>query len=170
MLTRMSDPMQQPAPIRAAVNEFLTTVFGGADKSSHKSWLRFWNRVSKLEDGEIIKITHEQPRSAPYHRRHFGMMNQVFDHQEQFTNAEQFHNWLKIGAGHVVWAVGDHGQSVPVPKSISYSQADQEAFEAFHESTIEFLRGAHAQTFLWPNLSGRDRAEMVDVLLTERGK
>jgi hypothetical protein len=164
-LTRLSDPMRQPKSVRNAVKQFLTGVFGGADNASQKTWLRFWNRVSKLEIGEVIELRFAQPRSGAFHRRHWAIMSSVFDAQEQFTNQEQFNNWVKIGCGHCDWYAGESG-AIPIPKSVSYAAQDQEEFEAFHSAAVEWLQSPYPKNYLWPHLTGRAQNDMMEICLS----
>jgi hypothetical protein len=89
---------------------------------------------------------------------------QVFDAQERFQDFEMFRYWLKVGAGWVTWAAGPKGGVVPIPKSISYANADQEEFIRYHEAVIVFLRGEHAAPFLWRHLKGGSHDMMESIL------
>lgn len=143
---------------------FLFDALDGLTEEDRKAWRRFWNRVKKLQPGELVNVEAVMPRSGPYHRRHMKIEASVFDAQERFQQFEQFRNWLKIGAGWVDWCAGPKGGVVPIAKSISYAKADQEEFERYHKAVMEFLRGGHAARFLWKHL--RDGADaMMDRIL-----
>jgi len=131
------------------VRRFIFGLFKGWSKTDEKGWRKIWKRLSQLEPGEFAVIEFVIPRSAPYHRRHFAILNAVFDAQERFDDLDRMRDWLSIGAGHVTWVPGAKGGIVPLPKSISYARADQAEFEDYHGKVMAFLRGEHAALFLW---------------------
>lgn len=151
------------------VRQFLFGLFDGWRKDDKKGWRKIWKRLMDLEPGEFAVIEFVIPRSGPFHRRHFAILNAVFDAQERFDDFERFRDWLSIGAGHVTWVPGAKGGIVPLPKSISYSKADQHEFEEYHAKVMAFLRGEHAAVFLWKHL-GNDANWMVDSILSEFGE
>ena len=149
---------------RELLRRFLFGFVDGFSKDDKSAWRKFWNRVMGMEPGEIANVEMVFPRSGPFHRRHFAMVNAVFDVQERFESPEQFVNWLKIGAGHIDWVPGAKGGIVPLPKSISYAKADQAQFEQYHRAVVAFLRGEHAAKFLWRHL-GDQADEMMNSIL-----
>jgi len=148
------------------VRRFLFGLFDGWSRTDKQGWRKIWKRLMDLEPGEFAVIEFVIPRSSPYHRRHFAILNAVFDAQERFTDFDMFRDWLKIGAAWVVWVPGAKGGIVPLPKSISYAKADQTEFEDFHKKVIDFLRGQHAAPYLWKHL-GNDAHWMMDTILSE---
>lgn len=147
-----------------AASEFLFSVFDGFSRDDKRAWHRFWKRMIGMEPGEMALIEAKMPRSGKYHRRHMAIEQAVFDAQERFQSFEQFRYWLKVGAGWVTWAAGPKGGVVPIPKSISYANADQEEFTRYHEAVMEFLRGQHAARFLWRHLNEGADAMMNSIL------
>ncbi len=142
-------------------------IFGyvdGLGERGRKQWRRFWSGMLQLEPGEMSTISIHKARSGPFHRRHMAIEQAIFDRQERFEDFEQFRYWLKVGAGWVTWAAGPSGGVVPVPRSISYAQADDLEFREFHDKTVAFLRGPHAARYLWPHL--KDGAgDMIESIL-----
>jgi len=118
-----------------------------------------------MEHGEVVEVGTRVPRSGPFHRFHMAMEQAVFDAQERFTSFEQFRNWTKIGAGFVTWCPGAKGGIVPLPKSISYAELEEQEMREFHDSMLAFLRGPHAAPFLWKHLDPAEAAEMMDAVL-----
>lgn len=152
------------------VRSFLFGLFKGATDDDDKRWNRFWRMATGKEAGEMFDLETVFPRYTPFHRRHMKIEQDVFNAQERFTDFERFRDWLKIGAGHVEWVPGAKGGIVPLPKSISYAKADEQAFREFHDKVIEFLRGDHAAPYLWKHL-GNDKAhEMMETVLLEFGE
>ena len=155
--------MEVPATLDA-VRNFLFGVFDGWNQSDKRGWRKIWKRLMSLEPGEFAVIEFVIPRSGPYHRRHFAILNAIFDAQERFDDLDRMRDWLSIGAGHVDWVPGAKGGIVPLPKSISFAKADQAEFEEYHRKVMAFLRGPHAAPFLWRHL-GNDAHWMMDSIL-----
>ena len=151
------------------VRNFLFGVFDGWNQADKRGWRKIWKRLMSLEPGEFAVIEFVIPRSGPYHRRHFAILNAVFDAQERFDDLDRMRDWLSIGAGHVDWVPGAKGGIVPLPKSISFAKADQAEFEEYHRKVMAFLRGPHAPVFLWKHL-GNDAHWRMDSLLSEFGE
>lgn len=141
----------------------------GFGEDDRKAWRRLWKKLIGLEPGELLEVQTIFPRSGPYHRRHMAMEQKLFDSQEQFDDFEAFRTWLKVGAGWVIWAPGENGELVPVPKSISYAAAEQDEFEKYHAAVLRFLRGPHAGPFLWPHL-GDKATDQIDYILRGFGE
>ena len=150
--------------ILSSVRNFLFGVFKGWSQTDERGWRKIWKRLSALEPGEFAEIEFVIPRSLPFHRRHFAILNAIFDAQERFDDLDRMRDWLSIGAGHVDWVPGAKGGIVPLPKSISFAKADQAEFEEYHRKVMAFLRGPHAAPFLWKHL-GNDAHWMMDSIL-----
>ena len=163
-LMRSEQPLPE-GPAMDAVKGFLFGVVDGFTEPDRKAWNRFWNRVKRMEAGELWNLEMVFPRSGAFHRRHMKIEQSVFDAQERFQDFEAFRCWVKIGAGHCEWVPGPKGAIVPIPKSIAYASMDDQDFRVFHENTIQFLRGDHAANVLWPHLKGQRAAEMMDSIL-----
>lgn len=137
----------------------------GFTEDNKAAWRKLWRRIAGLDEGELLHVDFTFPRSGPFHRRHMAIEQAIFNAQERFAHFEMLRTWLKIGAGWVTWAAGPKGGVVPIPKSISYSSADQEEFRKYHDAVLAFLRGDHAAPYLWPHLG--DPHGMMDALLGE---
>lgn len=148
-----------------AARELLFGALDGFNRDDKRAWRRFWKRLIGMEPGEMALIEARMPRSGPYHKRHMAIEQQVFDAQERFQDFEMFRYWMKVGAGWVTWAAGPKGGVVPIPKSISYANADQEEFTRYHEAVIDFLRGPHAAKFLCRHLGADGAAEMMNSIM-----
>lgn len=158
------------APIPEADAEAARRVlFGQIDGLSddhRKSWRRLWNwLLKKAEPGEMLEIRTHRERIGWYHRKHMVMEQSIFLSQERFENFRQFRVWLKVGAGFVDWLPGPKGGVIPVPRSISYGELEQDEMERVHADMVAFIRTAHAQKALWAHLEPATRAEMAETLL-----
>lgn len=149
---------------KATARGVLFGIIDGLGEGGRKQWRRFFNRLMKLEPGEMVSIVTHQARSGPFHRRHFKIEHDLFEAQERFEVFDQYIYWIKVGAGWVTWAAGPSGGVVPIPKSVSYAVADQDEFAQFHEQAIAFLRGPHAARYLWPHLKEKADAMMDSIL------
>lgn len=145
---------QSPGPITEADREVVRrVVFGqldGIGDTYRRSWRRLWNRLLKLEPGEIVELRTHQERLGWYHRKHMKLESRVFDEQERFDQFRAFRTWLKVGSGFVDWYPGPKGGVIPVPRSISYAELEQGEMEKVHADMVAFLRTDHALKTLWP--------------------
>jgi hypothetical protein len=139
----------------------------GFGEAGERSYARFLAAVKRLEPGELLAFSFKVPRSPKFHRLHFAMLNAFFQAQEQFSDMEQMRKWLEVGAGHCDYVPGPAGRMVALPRSIAYDALDDAGFAEVHEAVKRFLRGRHAQVFLWAHLDESKAAEMVETLLRE---
>jgi hypothetical protein len=139
----------------------------GFGQKGAKVYAKFLAACKALEIGETLSFSYKVPRSGPFHRRHFAMLNQVFDAQEQFASDLDFRKWTEVGAGHVLFVPGPTGRMVALPRSIAYDELDQADFEDLHEKVKAFLRSRHATAFLWPHLDESQQMGMIEQLLVE---
>jgi len=160
-------PLQLDDSQSSAVRLALFETIGGLGETSEKRWARFWNWFLRAEPGEVATITTTRKRSGPFHRRHMLIESRVFDAQERLTDFEQFRVWLKVGAGFVDWMPGPKGGVVPIPRSISYAECEEDVMREFHENAMRFLRGPHAARFLWPHATDAQRDAAMDRVLRE---
>lgn len=168
VLARVKDGPPLTEAQRVAVRSALFGVVDGLGETNKRSWRRFWNRLLKLEPGEVVHLITRQERIGWYHRKHMALENRLFDEQERFDNFERFRDWLKIGAGHVEWAPGPNGGIVPLPKSISYPKMEQGEFENFHAAVVEFLQATPKPArFLWPHTPPEQARQGLAALIAE---
>ena len=164
-LVRTGEPKPTGATLET-IRRFLFGCFKGGTDLDDKRWNRFWNTAIEKEAGEMFDIETVFPRHSLYHRRHMKIEQDVFRAQDRFKDFEMFRNWLKIGAGFVIWTPGAKGGIVPLPKSISYATTDEAEFREYHDNVVAFLRGDHAAPYLWKHLGDKSH-EMMDAILQE---
>lgn len=150
---------------KAAVRKFLFQAVDGHGKQGKTVWRRFWSRILKAEIGEMFRFITKQDRSGPYHRRTFAILQAVFDAQDRFHNFEQYLNWVKVGAAWVDWVAGPKGGIVPLPRSVSYSEADQDEFMQFTAQVMDFFRCEYAPRYLWRHLKPEQAGEMMRTIM-----
>ncbi len=150
---------------RLVVRRVLFGIIDGLGEHNKKQWRQFVNGIMSLEPGEMALVKTMRPRLGPFHRRHFKIEQTVFEAQERFELFDQYLYWIKVGSGWVRWAAGPKGGVVPIPRSVSYAEADEDEFRKFHQQVIAFLRGPHAAEYLWPHLAAGKAAEMMNSIL-----
>jgi len=139
----------------------------GLGKKDRIAWARFVKIMKELEPGELFQVRFWFPRESWRHRKHFAMLAQVFDAQEQFDDPDKLRKWLEIGAGYCELLPGPHGKMVEVSKSIAYDKLDDAEFAEHHEAVKGFLRSEHSRRFLWPHMGETQSFDMIDTLLAE---
>jgi hypothetical protein len=156
---------------REAARRVIFGIVDGLGERGRKQWRRLWNGIMRLEPGEMVEIKTRKPRSGPFHRRHMKMEQSLFEQQDRFQIFDPvFRDWLKVGAGHVVWCPGPKGGVFPVPQSIDYDSLEDDEMREFHEKVVSFLRTDHAAKTLWPHLSPTARIEMIEGFLATFGE
>ena len=159
------DPIEITEADKAIARRVLFGIVDGLGEKGKGQWRRFFNRLMKLEPGEMVEIKTHQERIGWYHRKHMALEQAIFESQERFDNFKGFRDWLKVGAGHCDWYPGPKGGVFPVPKTISYSKLEQGEMEEFHAEAVKFLRTEHAGATLWKHLPPMARVEMLEITL-----
>lgn len=139
----------------------------GVSEKDNKAYGKFIRRLQELTNQTSMKLTWSEPRSGPFHRRHFAMLNVVFENQEAFDDEDHMRKWLEVGAGYADLVPGPDGKPVAMPKSISYDSLDQAEFEPIHKAVFAFLRTEYACGYLWPGVSYDVAYGTVDAMLRE---
>lgn len=164
LLVRQPGAAEPTDAEKTAARRVLFGAIDGLGEAGRKAWRRFIGGLFRMEPGEIVEVRVHKKRSTKFHRRHFAIEQALFESQERFEHLDQMLYWLKVGAGWVTWAAGPKGGVVPIPRSISFSAANDIEFREFHDRVIAFLRGPHAAPYLWPHL-GDKAHEMVESIL-----
>lgn len=154
-----------PEADREAARRVIFGYVDGLGERGKKQWRRLWNQMLKLEPGEMLGIQTHKARIGWFHRKHMALESKVFEAQERFEGFDAFRAWMKVGAGFVEWYPGPKGGVIPVPKSISYAELEQQDMEAFHEAAVAFLRQPRAIKTLWPHLPPARGSEMLETVL-----
>ena len=134
-------------------------IAGLSDKDD-RGWRRVVAKLKNLGQS-CVTITWREPRSGPFHRRFFAMVNAAFEAQERFDDPEQFRLWLTVGAGFCDFLPHMDRGVVAIPKSIAYDKLDQGEFQEVADAVWQFYRSAHAREILYPHLADAASAEMV---------
>jgi hypothetical protein len=138
----------------------------GLSEKDRKAYAKFRQRLERLGDSSLT-FTWREPRSGPFHRRFFAMVNALLEAQEQFQDVDHMLTWLKVGAGYADLVPGPKGKPVAMAKSIKWDKLDQAEFEPIANAIFGFTYSTYATRFLWPHLSDEDGYQMVDSVLGE---
>ncbi|MBH2008305.1 MAG: DUF1367 family protein [Xanthomonadaceae bacterium] len=159
------DPVSLTEDDKAIARRVIFGTVDGLGERGKRQWRRLWNRIFKLEPGEMLELRTHQARIGWYHRKHMALEQSVFESQDRFDEFKAFRTWLKVGSGFVEWFPGPKGGVIPVPRSIGYAELEQGEMEQFHADAVEFLRSEHAGRTLWKHLAPGARIEMVETIL-----
>lgn len=139
----------------------------GVTEADNRAYGRFIDRCIALTSKESLKFTWVEPRSGPYHRRHFKMLGELFKAQEQYDNETHFRKLGEIGGGYADMIPGPDGQLIAVPLSINYETLDQIDFEPIHQAVFAWYRSEIGCKVMWPHLSWQQAFDMVERVLRE---
>jgi hypothetical protein len=152
---------------RAQLQLLLYEFADGLGEKDRRAWRRLWNRIIKSEPGEIFVIRRRQPRVGKFHRFTMALQQRLMESQEVFTDFDALRYWLKIGAGFVEWHTNERGEIFPIPRSVAFDKCSEDDAREFFIAMVGFLRTEHAAKYLWPHLSARKAAEMMESVLAE---
>jgi len=138
---------------------------GGFTPADQRAYARFKQSIDALEVGELFQLSTWFPRNPTLHKTHFVIIGRLFDAQEQFTDPDRLRAWLYVGAGFCDYAPGRDGVMVAIPRSVRYDKMDDAEFYELHRNMLDFLRGEHAQRFLWPYLRLEQTWETVEMIV-----
>lgn len=137
----------------------------GATEKDQRSYAKFRTRLETMGPKESLIFSWKEPRSGPYHRRHFAILNAIFASQDNFTDETQFRKWLEVGAGYADILPGPKGKPVAIARSIAYENLDQADFEPIHQGVMAFARSIYATQYLWPHINIQQQADMIESIL-----
>lgn len=95
--------------------------------------------VRKIGGDEVVTVTIKRTRNVRFHRKFFALMNLVFQNQEHYPSLDIMLAAFKVAAGHCFPVIAKGGQTVMVPKSISFSKMDESAFEEFWSASVSIV-------------------------------
>jgi hypothetical protein len=96
-------------------------------------------RAKKIPLNEPICYLWSKPRNLKFHKKFFGLLNMVFENQEQYTNVDHLRKDLTIEAGFYDVRYDLHGIEVREPKSISFAKMDDNEFSEFYNRVVDVV-------------------------------
>ena len=95
--------------------------------------------LSGMADETVINCKWTRSRSGPQHRLFFALLKKVFDNQTECKTMDVLLAVIKLGTGHAEVMKTAQGFYFSVPKSISFSKMDRDAFEKFFRRAVDFV-------------------------------
>lgn len=93
--------------------------------------------LRKIKVGEVVQCEVNRPRNLAHHRKFWALLNTFWQAAGDWSSPYGVLIELKVRLGHVQKVViRETGEIVSVPKSISFAQMDQGAFESFYEKAL----------------------------------
>lgn len=150
-ITRTTVSLPSDALELSGVRRVLFECFKGTNAEEDKAWHRFWNRLKKLDAGEISFLEFIIPRNGKFHRKFFALLDVGFDAWEPDRkhksykrkpvekNREQFREDITIMAGFYEQTFDLKGRMRIRAKSISFANMDDVEFEALYSAICDVL-------------------------------
>lgn len=110
----------------------------GYGQENDKAYKKFRRWVKKLEPGEFFTLSWRRERNPAHHRKLMALVTYVAENSDVYDNKAKALDAVKLAAGHCDWIQDPKGGGlVPIPKSISFDNLDQDAFEEFYANAIQ---------------------------------
>ena len=103
--------------------------------------------MARLQPGDRVAGDLKKPRNIGFHRMGFGLLHDIFDNQDRFTEFEHFRKWITCEAGfyqqiEVSGGVGGNTNVVIfVPESLAFDRMDQTRFEEVYRGIKDVAVG-----------------------------
>ena len=96
--------------------------------------------LRKIKVGDVVRVEVRRPRNLQAHRRFFALVNLVYSNSEDFPSPEVPRKVLTCRAGHATPVViKSTGEVMLIPDSISFSNMDQDEFDAFWQRVVKVV-------------------------------
>lgn len=117
-------------------------------------------KMARLKPGESLRLSYSQPRNLGHHKKFFALVQAVTESSEIYDTVDKALVGIKLAAGHVDFVPHpETGELTPVPKSISFQNMDQPAFEEFYERAVS---GVIA--YICPHMNRMDLDEAIEMV------
>ena len=113
--------------------EVTKTADGKLMPSSEKSMQKF----QKVKIGDTVLVDYKAKRNVQFHRKGFALLNLIFQNQDKYKNFEDMRTEFKLKAGLYELHVTTKGKTIYVPKSMSFSEMDENEFEELYSKFID---------------------------------
>lgn len=95
--------------------------------------------LSPISDGALLTVRATYPRNPGHHRKFFALMNEVFHSQNQFATLDSLLDSIKVALGYCDQFTGMRGETITVPKSVSFASMGQDAFQSFYDRAVALI-------------------------------
>jgi hypothetical protein len=110
----------------------------GATADDHAAWLKFRRRLENLKPGSWLRTEFTRPREIWSHNRFWALVALITENSEVYDTKPKALVAIKLVTGYFDLMVDPQtGEVVKIPKSISFDEMDQEAFEVFYPLAID---------------------------------
>lgn len=89
--------------------------------------------------GEVVTVTHRQPRNLKFFRKWWAMVRRVYESCDNWPSAEVLNDLVCIAVGHCDLYVMQDGRPYYKPRSISFAEMDDTSFHQFYERGLDAL-------------------------------
>ncbi len=97
--------------------------------------------LRKIGMGELVMVEIRRPRSPQHHRMFWALATLVYGNLDEtvYPSIEDFVGALKIAAGYSTRVALPSGEVAFIPRSISFSNMDQDEFNKFYEKVSDII-------------------------------
>ncbi len=94
------------------------------------------DKIKKLKQYQtyVFKVVHE--RNYKHHKKFFALLNLAFENQQHYESFESFRKIMTMKAGYFDEVVTSKGETVYLPRSISFDNMGQDKFESLYKDVI----------------------------------
>lgn len=129
----------------------------GATEEDNSKFERLNKRMEVAAVGSAMVMEVKRPRNLVHHRKGMALLRYVFENQSKYKNIEDLLVELKLRCGHYQEHITLDGEIVLVPKSIAFSELDQDSFDELYEKMVQV-----AITHLLPIMNKGDEAQHLE--------
>ena len=95
--------------------------------------------IRRMNPGDLIECDVVRPRSQQHHKLFFALLKIVTDNQDVIKSTDELLDMIKIGVGHTNTLYVPGMGFCTIPRSISFSSLDQDAFSAFFTKAVDYV-------------------------------
>lgn len=95
--------------------------------------------LGEIASGEVLRVTVRRPRNVLHHRKFFALIKTIFPHQSLYPTEETLLAAMKVALGYGETVKLPDGRAIIIPKSISFSNMDQTAFDQFYARAVHLI-------------------------------
>lgn len=94
------------------------------------------DKIKKLKQYQtyVFKVVHE--RNYKHHKKFFALLNLAFENQQHYESFESFRKIMTMKAGYFDEVVTSKGETVYLPRSISFDNMGQDKFESLYKDVL----------------------------------
>lgn len=109
----------------------------GFGEDNDRAYKRFKAWLKRMEPGEFFTFSYKRQRNIKFHRKFFALVTFVAENSDTYDNKEKALVAIKLAAGHCDFLPDPKGGGlIAVPRSISFTEMDQDQFDAFYEAAV----------------------------------